>query len=352
MSVVAIIPLSRFGRSLVVAATLSLGAHCTAAPPAPPPADPLPSWNDGAAKSAILDFVARVTHTGGADFVPVEDRIATFDNDGTLWVEKPLPNEVYFVLRRIRELAATDPALAARQPFKAALEGDAAYFHETGVQAIVELLLASHTGMTQEQFAAEARDFIATTRHPELHRPFTAVAYQPMLELLALLRANEFETWLCSGGTIDFMRVFASEIYGIPPEHIVGSEVARESRREGGRLVIWRLPRLDAINDKDGKPVGIDRHIGKRPVFVAGNVLSGGDVAMMEYSKGRGGPSMQLLVHHDDAEREFAYDEKDNRSLAAAKEFGFTVVSIRSDWKTVFAGEPMMTPHTATTGSR
>jgi phosphoserine phosphatase len=299
--------------------------------------DPLPSWNDGPVKKAIIDFVARVTKPGGADFVPVEDRIAAFDNDGTLWVEKPLPNEVFFVLTRLREMAAKDPSLKERQPFKAALEGDAAYFHEAGAKAVLELLLATHTGMTQEQFAGEARRFIETERHPKLNRPYTALVYQPMIELLAYLRANQFQTWLCSGGTIDFMRVFALKTYGIPPEQVIGSEFKRESRREGDRLVIWRAPEIDAINDKDGKPVGIDRQVGERPIFVAGNVFSGGDIAMMEYSKGRAGPSFQLLINHDDAGREFAYAEKGNFSLDAAKKFGFAVVNIKSDWKTIFA---------------
>lgn len=298
--------------------------------------DPLPSWNDGAAKRGIIDFVTRVTREGGPDFTPVADRIATFDNDGTLWVEKPAPVEVYFTLARVRELAAKDPSLKERQPFKAALEGDAAYFHEAGAKAVLELILATHSGMTQEQFATEARRFMEKARHPKLDRPFTEIAYQPMIELLAYLRRNGFQTWLCSGGTIDFMRAFAPQIYGVPIDQIIGSELKLESRIEGDRLAIWRLPEIDAINDKGGKPVGIDRRIGKRPVFVAGNVLSGGDIAMMQYSKGRAGPSFQLLINHDDAAREFAYAEKDNASLNAAKKYGFTVANIKSDWKTVF----------------
>ena len=183
----------------------------------------------------------------------------------------------------------------------------------------------------------EAERFLQTARHPTLDRPFTELAYQPMLELLTYLRTNGFQIWICSGGTLDFMRAFATQTYGVPPERIIGSEFKRESRREDGRLRIWRLPAIDAINDKDGKPVGIDRQIGRRPVIVGGNVLSGGDVAMMEYSKGRSGPSLQLLVNHDDAEREFAYAERDNVSLDAAHRLGFTVVSIARDWKTVFA---------------
>lgn len=301
-----------------------------------PAADPLPSWNDGPAKRAIVGFVRRVTTEGGPDFVPVADRIAAFDNDGTLWAEKPLPTEVYFVLARVRELAARDPSLRQRQPFKAALEGDAAYFQEAGAPALARLLAATHGEMTQEAFAAEVGRFLSQERHPALNRPFTSAVYQPMLELLAYLRANGFQTWISSGGTLDFIRVFAPSVYGVPPERTIGSEMKRESRRVDGRLVVYRLGEPEHLNDKDGKPVGLDEHVGRRPLFVAGNVLSGGDVAMMEYSKGRRGPSFQLLVNHDDAAREFSYAEKDGASLRAAQAHGFTVVSIRSDWRQVF----------------
>lgn len=303
-------------------------------------ADPLPSWNDGPAKSAIVDFVRRVTTAGGPDFVPVEERIATFDNDGTLWAEKPLPTEVYFVLARVREMAERDPSLRGRQPFKAALEGDAAYFHEAGAPAVARLLAATHGGVTQEEFAAEAERFLAGGRHPVLGRPYAAAVYQPMLELLAYLRANGFQTWICSGGTLDFIRAFAPRVYGVPRERTIGSEMKRESRRVDGRLVVYRLGEAEHLNDKEGKPVGIDEHVGRRPVFAAGNVLSGGDVAMLEYSKGRRGPSFQLLVNHDDAAREFAYAEKDGASLRAAAAHGFTVVSMKNDWRRVFPPAP------------
>lgn len=300
--------------------------------------DPLPSWNDGQTKRAIIAFVQRVTTPGSRDFVPVADRVATFDNDGTLWPEKPLPVEVYFVLSRLRGMAERDPSLRRRQPFKAALEGDAAYFHTAGERAVAQLIAATHTGMTQEEFARDVERFAATGRHPRLNRPYTSLAYQPMLELLAYLSANGFQTWICSGGTMDFMRVFAPRMYGIPPERIIGSEFRRESRRVGGRLVVYRLREIESVNDKDGKPLGIDRHIGRRPLFVAGNVMSGGDVAMMEFSKGRAGSSFQLLVNHDDGAREFAYAERDNASLTAARRFGFTVASVRNDWRRIFAG--------------
>jgi len=299
--------------------------------------DPLPSWRDTAPKRTILQFVQRTTDPRSPDFIAPVDRIATFDNDGTLWVEKPLPNEVYFMLARVKELAAADPSLAERQPFRAALAGDAAYFHEAGAKAVAELFVATHSGSSQEDFAAQVRAFLGKEVHPKLRRPFTSLAYRPMLELLAWLRANGFQTWICSGGDTDFMRVFAHEVYGIPAQFVIGSEVKRETRRDGGLLAVWRLPAVDAINDKDGKPVGIDRRIGKRPLIAGGNVLSGGDIAMLEYSRGRKGPSLQLLVNHDDAEREYAYAEKDDASLSAARARDFTVVSIRNDWKTVLA---------------
>jgi phosphoserine phosphatase len=325
----------RLGVLLMIGAASGVNATRPASAQGAGP-DPLPSWNDCAAKRGILDFVARVTKAGGPDFVPVPDRIATFDNDGTLWAEKPLPVEVYFTLDRLRDLAARNPGLKERQPFKAALEGDTAFFREAGEKAVVELILATHTGMTQDQFAAEARQFFESERHPKLNRPFTEIAYQPMIELLGYLRQKGFQIWLCSGGTIDFMRVISQRLYGVPIDQVIGSEFKRESRIEGDRLVVWRLPEIDAVDDKEGKPVGIDRQIGKRPIFVAGNVFSGGDIAMMRYSKGRAGPSFQLLINHDDAEREFAYSEKNDESLDAAKRFGFTVANIKSDWKTIF----------------
>ncbi|HEX6037243.1 HAD family hydrolase [Longimicrobium sp.] len=327
---------SRAGARGLLVLSLVTGCWMPSATRAQTGADPLASWNEGPAKRAIVDFVQRVTREGGPDFVPVEERIAAFDNDGTLWVEKPLPTEVYFVLARVRELAAQDPTLAGRQPFKAALEGDTAYFHQAGAQALLELFALTHAGMTQEEFAADAERFLAGGRHPTLDRPFPATAYQPMLELLAYLRANGFQTWISSGGTMDFIRVFAPYTYGVPPERTIGSELQRQSRRLDGRLSVYRLPRGEHLNDRDGKPVGIDRHIGRRPLLVAGNVLSGGDVAMMEYSQGRQGPSLQLLINHDDGAREFAYAEQDGASLAAARRLGFVVVSVRGDWRQVF----------------
>lgn len=298
---------------------------------------PLASWTDGEIRRTILQFVSKTVDPRSPDFVLPADRIAVFDNDGTLWVEKPMPNEVYFTFAKVTDLAAKDPSLAQQQPYKAALEHDAAYFHEAGPKAILELFVRTHTNVSQDEFATQVQRFMATARHPKLKRPFTTCIYTPMLELLTYLRAAGYQTWICSGGDTDFMRAFAPQVYGVPAEQVIGSEMKRESRRENGRLIIWRLPQIDAVNDKDLKPVDIDRQIGKRPVVVGGNVLSGGDIAMMEYSKGRSGPSLQLLINHDDTEREFAYAEKDNFSLDAARKHGFKVVSMKSDWKTVFA---------------
>jgi heat shock protein HslJ/phosphoserine phosphatase len=298
--------------------------------------DPLPSWNDGPTKRAILEFVGRVTAEGGPDYVPPAERIATFDNDGTLWVEKPLPNEVFFILARVKEMAAKDPGLRDRQPFKAALTGDAAYFQKEGAKAVVELLGKAYGGMTQEDFAADARRFLTVAQHPTLKRPLTETRYRPMMEVLEYLREKGFQTWICSGGSVEFMRVFSQQTYGIPPQQVIGSTLQRRSEVLNGRRVVWRDAKMGVLNDKEVKPVSIDGQIGRRPLFVAGNVGGFGDVAMMEYSKGRPGPSFQLLINHDDAAREFAYAEKDNGSLSAAAKNGFTVVSIKNDWKEVF----------------
>ncbi len=297
--------------------------------------DPLPSWNDGPVKQAILGFVSRVTTEGGPDFLPVEERIAVFDNDGTLWPEKPTVQGV-FLVERVKELAAKDTSLKQRQPYKGLLEGDFASLKEADDKELMEVLAATHANMTQEQFQAEVARFMRTARHPKFGVPYTQLAYQPMLEVLQLLRDNGFQTWISSGGGIDFMRVFAEDMYGIPPEQVIGSSLKEKYEKRGGKDVLWREPGVDHVNDKEGKPVGNDLHIGRSPVFVAGNVRSGGDIAMLGASQHRRGPSFQLLINHDDAAREFAYQEKDGASLRAANEGGWHVVSMRDDWKTVF----------------
>src|SRR3569833_2131811 len=244
--------------------------------------DPLPSWNDGAAKRAIVAFVQRTTSPGSPDFVAPEERVATFDNDGTLWVEKPLPTEVYFILARLRALAANDPSLRTRQPYKAALEGDADYFHAAGAKASVELVLKTETHMTQEDFARQAKAFLDTAWHPMRQARFTSLVYAPMLELLRYLEANGFQTWICSGGTTDFMRAFAPATYGIPTSRIIGSEFRRVSKIVDGRRIGWRDTGALPPNDKEMKAVSINKHIKHHPLLAAGNVMSGGDGARRE----------------------------------------------------------------------
>jgi len=298
--------------------------------------DPLPSWNNGEVKQSIIEFVARITTENSSDFVPIADRIATFDNDGTLWVEQPTYNQVLFVIARVENLAANDPSLQQKPPFKAILEKDMAYLSQLSEADVMALLAATHSNMTQEQFEIEVRSFYETAIHPTLQVPITQVTYKPMRELLDYLRANGFQTWICSGGGIDFMRPITEQVYGIPPQQVIGSSLKKEFTDRDGEPVIWRLPEVGRVNDKAGKPIGIDSHIGKHPVFAAGNVKSGGDIAMLTYSQGRSGASFQLLINHDDAQREFAYQEPDNASLNAAQANGWQVVSIKNDWQTVF----------------
>jgi hypothetical protein len=297
--------------------------------------DPLPSWNDGAAKRAIVAFVTRVTTLGHPDFIPIPDRVATFDNDGTLWPEKPVVQGA-FVLSVLKEKVAEDPSLASRPAIKAALAGDLASFTEAGEQAITEILAITTANSTQEQYESEVRAFFDSAKHPKLGVPYTALGYRPMTEVLSFLRANGFVTFVCSGGGADFMRVVSERMYGVLPQQVIGSRIEKQLVRRDGKAALWRLPQIEVINDKDTKPLNIDAQIGKRPVFAAGNVRSGGDIGMLEYSDGSPQRSLQLMVNHDDAAREFAYQEKDGASLAAAREHGWTVVSIKRDWKTIF----------------
>jgi phosphoserine phosphatase len=324
-------------RRPILAALLALAVSaCVPRAKAGLAADVLPSWNEGQAKRAILGFIAAATSPGGADFIQPADRIATFDNDGTLWCEQPIV-QVVFVQAQLKVKVARDPSLAARPAVKAALEGDLEYFKEAGEPAVMELLALTSAGSTQEQFDGEVRAFFQVAKHPKLGAPFTALGYRPMLELLAYLRANGFQTFLCSGGGADFMRSVSQSMYGIPPPQVIGSVLEKELVHRDGRAVLWRTPKIATINDKEGKPVNIDIHIGKRPVFAAGNVRSGGDIAMLEYSAGAPRRSLQILVDHDDAVREFAYQEKDGASLAAARKNGWTVVSMKRDWNVIFA---------------
>lgn len=301
--------------------------------------DMLSLWNDGPARSAIVDFVARVTKDGGRDYVPPAARIATFDNDGTLWCEYPLPVQGFFLTDRVKELAGKDPTMRQRQPFKAFLEHDVTTLQALGKQGIVELMFATHTGMTDEAFDDIVRGWLAKAVHPKFGRAFTQCTYQPQLELLEYLRTNGFKTFIVSGGGIEFIRAFAEETYGVPPEQVVGSSSKLRFEVQDGRAVLMKVSALDSFDDRDAKPANIGLHIGRRPLLACGN--SDGDLAMMRYAKSGDGARLALLLHHDDAEREFAYD-RDFRvsplaeALDSADDFGITIVSMKRDWKTVF----------------
>jgi hypothetical protein len=298
-------------------------------------ADPLPSWNDGEVKNSIVRFVTSVTTKGSPDFVPSEQRIATFDQDGTLWSEQPVVQGM-FLMYKLEQMAAEDPSIRAKQPFKAAFEHDSEYLHSEGMPAILELFSVTHSGMSQEQFEMEVEEFFANTKYPKLDVPIGQVVYKPMVELLDYLRANSFKTYICSGGGIDFMRVLSTRLYGIPPEQVIGSSMKKELSLVNGKWVLLRTGELDSFNDKEIKPVNIDIHLGTKPLLAMGNVRSSGDIGMLRYSQGRKGPSLQLLVNHDDEKREFAYAEADNASLSAAKAHGWLVVSMKDDWGLVF----------------
>jgi phosphoglycolate phosphatase-like HAD superfamily hydrolase len=303
-------------------------------------ADPLPSWNDGPAKQAIIAFVEKVTKSGSPNFVPVPERIATFDNDGTLWCEKPLPVQLYFALDRVKALAPQHPEWNDKEPFASILKGDLKTAAAGGERAILELVMATHSGNTTEQFEQIVKNWIATAKHPKSGKLYTEMVYQPMLELLAYLRANGFKTFIVSGGGIEFMRPWAEKAYGIPPEHVIGSSVKTKFDMRDGNPVLVRLPELNFIDDKGGKPVGINSHIGRRPIAAFGN--SDGDLQMLQYTGAGTGARFCLFVHHDDAHREYAYDRTDHLARldkglddAAAKDW--TVVSMKNDWKTIFA---------------
>jgi hypothetical protein len=315
-------------------------------------ADPLPSWNDTATKKSIVTFVEKVTKEGSPDFVPVPERIATFDNDGTLWCEQPAPVQLFFALDRVKALASQHPEWKTQEPFASLLKGDLKTALAGGDRALLELVMATHTGMTTVEFEQSVKDWIATARHPKTGRLFTEMTYQPMLELLAYLRANGFKTFIVSGGGIEFMRPWAERVYGIPPEQIIGSSVKTKFEMRDGKPVLVRLPELNFNDDKGGKPVGINEHIGRRPIAAFGN--STGDQQMLEYTQGGSGARFMLLVLHDDAAREYAYGPArglPDTKLGAftpeldeyAKQNGWTVVSMKDDWKQVFPSQPEVT---------
>jgi len=317
-------------------------------------ADPLPSWNDTAPKKAIIAFVEKVTKPGSPDFVPVPERIATFDNDGTLWCEQPVPVQLYFALDRVKALAPQHPEWKTKEPFASLLKGELKTALAGGDRALLELVMATHAGMTTAEFEQIVKDWIAIAKHPKTGKLYTEMVYQPMLELLAYLRANGFKNFIVSGGGIEFMRPWTEKVYGIPPEQVVGSNIKTKFEMRDGKPVLVRLPELIFNDDKADKPVGINQHIGRRPIMALGNSV--GDKEMLEYTQGGSGARFMLLVFHDDAAREYAYGPAlglPNPKLGAftpalyeqAKKDGWTVVSMKDDWKQVFAFE--QTPVTA-----
>lgn len=305
--------------------------------------DPLPSWNDGPAKQAIVAFVTDVTREGSPDFVPPAERIATFDNDGTLWIEQPIYVQFAYALDRVKALAPQHPEWKDTQPFKAVLEGDMAALAAAGEKGAVEIVAATHAGMTPEEFRQTVTEWLSTARHPRFGRRYDELVYQPMLEVLTYLRANGFKTYITSGGGAEFIRAFAEERYGIPPEQVVGSRIVTKFERRDGRPILFRLPQVDFIDDGPGKPVGINQGIGRRPVAAFGN--SDGDLEMLQWTTEAGKRRLGLVVHHTDAEREYAYDRQSHvgkldKALDAATVDRWTVVDMKRDWKTVFPVRP------------
>jgi hypothetical protein len=302
-------------------------------------ADPLSSWNEGPTRQSIVAFVGKVTQEGSADHVPPAERIAVFDNDGTLWSEQPVYVQLAFALDRVKALAPQHPEWQTQEPFASLLKGDVAGALAGGEKAIAQIVMATHAGMTTEEFASTVQDWLATARHPVTGRPYTGMVYQPMLELLAYLRANGFQTFIVSGGGIEFMRPWTERVYGIPPEQVVGSSIRTKYELRDGEPVLVRLLELDFIDDKAGKPVGIQKHIGRRPILAFGN--SDGDFEMLEWTTSGEGPRLGLIVHHDDAGREVAYDRKSHigrldRGLDEAGRRGWVLVSMKDDWRTIY----------------
>jgi phosphoglycolate phosphatase-like HAD superfamily hydrolase len=306
--------------------------------------DPLASWNEGATKTSIIDFVGRVTKEGGDDFVPIPERIAALDNDGTLWAEQPFYFQLAFALDRIKTLAPQHPEWKDTQPFKSVLEDDPKGLEASGEKGLLQILAATHAGMTTAEFARIVDDWIKTAKHPRFKRPYTGLIYQPMLELLAYLRANSFKTYIVSGGGVEFMRPWVPRVYGIPPEQVVGSSgVVKFETGSDGKPVLIKEPKVEFIDDGPGKPVGINRFIGRRPIFAFGN--SDGDQQMLQWTAAGDGARFMGLVHHTDADREWAYDRnshagKLDKALDEARAKGWVVVDMKKDWRTVFPAAP------------
>lgn len=307
-------------------------------------ADPLPSWNEGKTKQAIIAFVNRVTDEKSPDYVKPADRIATFDNDGTLWTEQPMYNQLVFAIDRAKSLAPKHPEWKTKEPFASLLKGNLKGVMASGNKGLMEILAASHAGMTVEEFNKTVTHWITTAKHPKTGLLYTDMIFQPMLELLIYLRANDFQTYIVSGGGIEFMRPWTEKVYGIPPQQVVGSSLKLKFEMRDGKPVLVKLPEVDLIDDKVGKPVGIQSHIGRRPLFAAGN--SDGDLQMLQYttiprSDKDTTPRFGLIVHHTDAKREWAYDRnshfgKLDKALDEAPKRGWVVIDMKNDWNRVY----------------
>ena len=326
----------RLMSAAILAAAFALCATAAAA------ADPLPSWREGKTKHAIVQFVKEVTAKGGPHYVRPAERIAVFDNDGTLWAEQPMYVQLAFVLDRVKALAPRHPEWKEKEPFRSVLADDMAGVAAGGEKGLLDLVAATHAGMTSEEFEKTVTEWLAAARHPRFDRPYTELVYRPMLELLAYLRANGFKTYIVSGGGIEFMRPFAEKLYGIPPEQVIGSSIKTKYEVRDGKPAIVRLPEIGFVDDKAGKPVGIHTYIGRRPIMAFGN--SDGDFEMLEWTTSGPGPRFGLIVHHDDAVREWAYDRESHvgrlaRGLDEAPQRGWVVASMQRDWKRVFPFE-------------
>ena len=305
-------------------------------------ADVLPSWNEGKSKQSIIEFVAKVTEKGSPEFVPPAERIAVFDNDGTLWAEQPMYFQLFFAIDRIKTLAPQHPDWKDKEPFASLLKSDVKSALAGGEHAILEIIMATHAGNTTEQFEKIVKDWISTAKHPTTKRPYTEMVYQPMLELLTYLRANDFKTFIVSGGGIEFMRPWSEKIYGIPSEQVIGSSIKTKFEMQKGKSVLVRLPELNFLDDKEGKPVAINQHIGRRPIAAFGN--SDGDLQMLQWVTAGDRPGFALYVHHTDADREWAYDRQSSigrldKGLDEAQQNGWTVVDMQQDWKIIYPHE-------------
>jgi phosphoserine phosphatase len=304
--------------------------------------DPLPSWNEGQNKQAIISFVEDATNSTSPNFIPVADRIATFDNDGTLWSEQPMYFQLFFALDRVKSMAKDFPEWKNKQPFKAVLENDMSTLMKQGEKGLMEILMTTHVGNTTDEYDSIVTAWSKTAHHPTKKKPYTELVYQPMLELLDYLRANDFKTFIVSGGGIEFMRPWTEEVYGIPKDQIVGSSIQTEYDYNDGNPIIKRLAKIDLIDDKEGKPVGINRYIGRKQVFAAGN--SDGDLQMLRWANANTFKTFKLYVHHTDSVREWAYDRASHigtfdKGLDEANEKGWAVIDMATDWKVIYPYE-------------